>query len=166
MSFTFCSGMTKAALVTHLLGRAHGRTVEHVLSGNTLWVIKQTDSAPSRIVCFLIVQEPGPVWGYQALGEGLGTPSNCPIELLGSAPIVDAAWRERVRAYHQRHSKSPVVGEIWALKRARIPHVTITCVHPRLEGRYGNRFYKLSLTQLRVPLAMAHAPKVPDEATA
>lgn len=79
MSFTFCSGMTKAALVAHLLGPGHGRTVEHVLSGNTLWAIKQANSVSMRIVCFLIVQEPGPVWGYQALGEGLGTPSNCPI---------------------------------------------------------------------------------------
>lgn len=159
MSYIYCHGVSRKQLVEQLLSAAHGHTVTHVLKGNTLWTIKQTGRSAPAIVCFLITQEPGPIWGYQALRESLGTPSSCPIEFLGMVAEVDSAWRKSVRRYHERHSKSPVVGEIWALKRAKIPHVTITQTAPRLVGTYANKAYALSVSKLLKPIGVAHDPR-------
>jgi hypothetical protein len=52
-----------------------------------------------------------------------------------------------------------VIGEIWALKRAKIPHVTITQTQPRLIGTYANKPYRLSVSKLLKPIGVAHDPR-------
>jgi len=176
MTITFCVGASKREVVEELLGPNHDSTLSSIHRGNTVWAVKQGSSVP-YIVCYLLapavnlhegsVKAADPEakrftsqgWGYTTLREGPTMPCNCPIDFLLLAPAVDAQWRQHVRNFHARHTKSPVIGEIWSLKHSKIPHVTISAVKPHLEGTYGGHTYRLSLGRLRMPLAHAFSPR-------
>src|SRR5580704_6880368 len=140
MSWTFCSGITKTQLIKDLLTTRHdNQTLDHIMQGNTLWVVQLREKDPC-IVCYRIAQEQN-LWGYQDLLEGGTTPVNCPLLLLELAPPVDRKWRDRVRAYHAEHNKHPKVQDIWSLKRAPVPHIRITNIGSSIEGTYMGHKY-------------------------
>ena len=151
MEWIFSYGAKRNEIIRRLLSIVHGQTIAHELKGNTLWAVKKTDGAP-YIACFRIAQQHGKSWGYLELREQRYTPCNCPLQLLELAPAIDLKWRERVYQYHARDLKAPCIGETWALKHSPIPHVLIQSITPRLEGIYAGRTYRVSQTQLAMPL--------------
>ena len=155
MSWTFCYGSKRQEIIEALTLFSPDPVIRQVERGNTLWLVKQGPQAP-YIVCLLLTRDEKRTWGYQELQEATGTPLNCPLELLGLAPTVNVVWRQRVAQYHAGHSKKPAVGETWSLKRARIPHVILFSVSPRLQGHYAGRPYTIQRSQLAVRLRTAN----------
>jgi hypothetical protein len=113
------------------------------------------------IECCPLVRTERGIWGFQRLREGSHTPCNCPVELLILAPAACLEWRRAVYRFHQQHSKSPALGEIWTLKKAVVPHVTITATHPQLIGEYQGVPRPLKASDLRTPIGTALAPRQP-----
>jgi hypothetical protein len=111
-------------------------------------MVKHSSETPPYIVCFLLTRDETGAWGYQELREATGTPLNCPLELLDVAPLKNRVWRQRVVQFHANHSKKPAVGDIWSLKRSRIPHITVTQVAPQLKGHYAGELHTIKHSQL------------------
>lgn len=147
MNWIFTYSGKRDELIQRLLQPPRVRILAHVLQGSTLWTVEQTTKDP-YIVCYLIGRDPNVGWGYCALRETDATPCNCPVHLLDLAWPLCPKWRERVRLYDSEHRKTPAVGETWALKQARIPHVVICQTHPRLRGVYAGTCYSIRPTQL------------------
>jgi hypothetical protein len=155
MSWTFCHGAKKSEIIEALTLFSVDRVLRHIERGNSLWMVKLGPDTPPYIVCFLLTRDENRIWGYQELREATGTPLNCPLELFDIAPIMNRIWRQRVTQFHADHSKKPAVGEVWSLKRSRIPHIAVSEVAPQLKGYYAGELHTIKPSNLAERLRAA-----------
>lgn len=77
----------------------------HSTRGNVLWTVEQRPDGHRFIGCMLLSKERGYGWGSKAMEESMHPYYySCPLAYLDMVPQANAAWREGVRAYHERRS--------------------------------------------------------------
>jgi hypothetical protein len=86
-------------------GRRYNKTIARKLVGDHLWAVKEAQNGERYVALFLLERDHGH-WGYKDLDESMGPNAvDCPLRFLELATAKPtgyaAAWRERVREFHQ-----------------------------------------------------------------
>lgn len=112
MGWDYTKGATKRSLIDDLT-RDHTdqnigtRTLQHHVSDNTLWTVRETtypDGTIQRwIGCDLLESRPNYGWGSKSMEEAMHPfVYTCPLEFLDLVPkVVCPEWRTAVRRQHQ-----------------------------------------------------------------
>jgi hypothetical protein len=169
MGWLFKHGASRADIINGCIRpeeteQARWTTLAHCTKGNVLWVVyevfkKQQNETKRFIGCILIAPQKNFGWGYKDMSESMGPCYySCPLSYLGMAPETDANWRQRVREWHARMSRTVAIGDVWSLPNCSPSQVTITSVRP-LWGEHAGMVYRLSRKRLGERLAQSTKPQ-------
>jgi hypothetical protein len=163
MGWTVTFDLSRAELIQELIcfeQQADGsrwQCLRHTTVGNVLWTVWEVTPIPPvlpreyrpvyrYIGCDLLLPpKKGEGWGYKGLCESVGPRYHtCPLSYLDMAPVANAEWRDRVRAWHAARNRPVEVGDVLILEGLAIPQVRIVEKHGRrLTGEYQGRLYRV-----------------------
>lgn len=146
---------TKSAIIQHLTETrswesAKGlmvtrETLAKCVRGNVLYAAHRghrSDGVEERYICVYLLGADGDNgWGYKDMDESMGPcEAKCPpkyFDLVGPPPNdYAAAWREKCRAYAEKMSVKPELGEVWHLPNCQPRAVRITSLKPLRANNY------------------------------
>lgn len=91
---------TKKEIVAELT-EDEERVVRFQVIGSTLWTIEDAGHDELMICVYLLARSRRlHCWGFKAMSEQVGPfYYDCPLEFIDLVPVVNTAWREKVRRY-------------------------------------------------------------------
>jgi hypothetical protein len=103
MGWEVIPGAKKDDVVRELLEQY--RPIEHELCGDILWAVIYEEIIEKRIIVCFLLEALSDGWGFKDVYECFRPGYyNCPLRFLERTPVISAAWRTKVREYHNRQS--------------------------------------------------------------